>query len=201
MSDLFTAYRYTLRSRFLRLFGGAYTISDDAGQIIGFARMKRFRLKEDIRLYADADACEPLLVIRTDSIFDFSGAYDVADAQGRRIGTLARSGLRSTVMRDHWEIRDAQGTPRAELIEDSPVKAVIRRLVGHAEFLSWIGYLLPQRYDLVQDNAVVAHYRQGYNPFVYRLSVTRYEVAGAPTVDARLVAAQAILLAAIEGRQ
>lgn len=200
MSDPFSHHRYTLRSRFFRLFGGVYELFDEHGVRHGYAEMKRFRLREDIRLYADADKAEPLLAIRTQSVFDFSGAYDVADATGERIGTLQRSGMRSTFMRDHWTVLDAQGMALAELQEDSPTKAILRRLIDTVEFLSWLGYLLPQRYDWVQRGTPCVHFQHHINPLIYKLDVSlRNE--GDVVPDRRLVVAMAILLAAIEGRQ
>ncbi|RJS92841.1 hypothetical protein [Salinisphaera sp. Q1T1-3] len=200
MSTLYSHSRYTLRSKFFRLFGGAYTLYDDTGQALGFAQMKRFRLKEDIRLFADAGHHEPLLSIRTHSVFDFSGAYDVADAEGRRIGTLKRSGLKSTFMRDHWQMLTPEGEVYAELVEDSQAKAMLRRLAGMTEILSWLNVLLPQRYDLDRHGRRLVHYQQRFNPFIYKLDVA-VATPQPPDLDNRLVLAMAVLLAAIEGRQ
>ncbi|MGN8158515.1 hypothetical protein ACS8YF_07535 [Salinisphaera sp. SWV1] len=67
-ADPLQATRYVLRSRFFRLFGGAYELQDSRGHLCLYAEMKRFRLKEDIRVYADAGRRDEVLRIRTDSI-------------------------------------------------------------------------------------------------------------------------------------
>lgn len=203
-ASLLTGSRFILRSRFFRLFGGAYELYDASGALCLYAEMKRFRLKEDIRVYADTGMRDEVLRIRTQSVFDFSGAYDVEDAQAeQRIGTLQRSGMRSTFMRDHWRMLDAQGQPIAELQEDSMAKALVRRLIdmaGALPLVEWLGYLLPQRYDLYRDEHKLAHYQQHFNPLIYKLDIDFSSDAG-QVVDRRLGIAMAVLLAAIEGRQ
>ena len=202
--DYLPATRYVLRSHFFRFFGGAYELRDDQGRRCLYARMKRFRLKEDIRVYADARMHDEVLRIRTESIFDFSGAYDVEDSRSHtRVGTLRRSGLRSTFVRDHWQMLDADGRPLAELSEDSLGKSLLRRLLefaGEIPLVGLLGYLLPQRYALTRRERPVAHYRQHYNPFIYKLDID-LSPDDSQAVDRRLAIAMAVLLAAIEGRQ
>lgn len=203
-ADPFQATHYVLRSRFFRLFGGAYQLHDGQGRLCLYAEMKRFRLKEDIRIYADAGMRDEVLRIRTESIFDFSGAYDVEDSRAHaRIGTLRRSGLRSTFVRDHWQMLDATGQPVAELSEDSLGKSLLRRLLefaGEIPLVGLLGYLFPQRYALTRHDRPVAHYRQHFNPFIYKLDIDLLPDDGS-AVDRRLAIAMAVLLAAIEGRQ
>ena len=105
---------YTIRAKLLRLFGGAFHLYRADGSLALYTEMKRFRLREDIRLYADETMRDELLRIRTQSILDIAGAYDVeASATGERIGTLRRSGISSTFARDHWTILDAEGSDYA----------------------------------------------------------------------------------------
>lgn len=187
--------QFMLRSKFLRFFGGAYTLFNPDGQPVLYAEMKRFRLREDIRLYDDASKTYERLSIRTQSVFDFNGAYDVVDSvTDERVGTLQRAGFKSTFMQDHWMIRDIHGQTIAELTEDSTLKALLRR------FVEYVALLLPQRYEMRSQNQVVARYNQRFNPFIYKLDITFEDDSGV-TIDRRLALAMAILLAAIEGRQ
>lgn len=195
MTATFAHPRYTIRRKVLRLFGGAFHLYSDAGELVLYSDMKRFRIREDIRLYRDASKRETLLRIRTRSVLDFAGAYDVEDtATGERIGTLKRAGLKSAFLRDHWSVLDPQGREIASLQEDSILKALLRRYI---EFLS---PFFPQRYHATVGGQIVAHYRQRFNPFILKLDVDFTPDTDA-RLDRRLGVAAGVLLSAIEGRQ
>jgi uncharacterized protein YxjI len=187
--------QYTIRSKFFRLFGGAYHVYDDQGRLALYSDMKRFRLKEDIRFYDDEAKSTELLRISTQSIFDFSGAYDVHDSRsGERVGTLKREGLSSTFLRDRWIVHDATGAQIGEILEDSTVKALARRFVDFAAFL------LPQHYHAQIGGRTAAVFRQQFNPVIFKLEV---DFSGDPEgrFDRRLALAAGVLFSAIEGRQ
>ena len=79
-----------------------------------------FRLKEDIRAYSDESCTQELLYIQARSVIDFSAAYDVIDSgYGIKVGVLRRKGWRS-VMRDEWEVLNAEDQPIGVLWEDNP---------------------------------------------------------------------------------
>lgn len=193
--DGFGHDRYLVRSKFLRLFGGAFHIFDDAGRVVLYSEMKRFRLREDIRLYDDASMASERLKISTQSVFDLAGAYDVHDTQrDERVGTLKRSGLSSTFMRDHWTVLDPRGETIGEIQEDSLLKALARR------FIELVALLLPQKYHVAMDGRTVATMNQRLNPFLYKLDVD-FSQDRDGRLDRRLGLAASVLLAGIEGRQ
>lgn len=192
---MFEARTYTVRRKILKLVGGAFHVWDANGTLVAFAEQKGFRLKEDIRVYADESKSRELLAIQARQIIDWSAAYDVSDsATGQRIGALRRRGARS-ILRDEWHVLDAADAPVAVLIEDSMGLALLRRLLTN---------LVPQRYDVYMPDertgAKVASLDQAFNPFVYRLAVD-FSFDGANRFDRRLGIAAAILLAAVEGRE
>lgn len=187
--------RYTIRRKVLQLFGASFHVLDAQGRVVGFSSQKAFRLKEDIRVFADASRSRELLAIRARQVLDWSAAYDVVDStEQRKVGALRRRGW-SSLVRDRWEVMDAFDRPLAQLQEDSTVMALLRRLLSN---------LIPQRFHLesAQGEAgpggTLATMQVRFNPFVYRLDV---EVLRREAVDPRLVLATAILLAAVEGRQ
>jgi hypothetical protein len=151
-----------------------------------------FRLREDIRVYADEARQTEVLMIKARQILDFSAAYDVIDsATGQKVGVLRRRGIRS-LLRDEWEVLDAQDQPIGALFEDSIPLALLRRLL--------LGTLLPQNYDLNLGERRFADLRQRFNPFQYELDLDLSENTSRQ-LDPRLAIAAAILLAAIEGKQ
>ena len=188
MSALFELDHYLLRRQVFRIFGAGFHIYDGRGVLVGYSSQKAFKLREDIRLFADESQSLPLLRIRARSILDFSAAYDVVDeSTGEVVGTARRRGFRS-LLRDSWELLDAEERTVGTLEEESWLMATLRR------FLSG---LIPQRFHLGEGSAQVV-FRQHFNPFIYRLEV---DVPPSCAIDRRLICAAAILIAAIEGRQ
>ncbi|MHC4547784.1 MAG: hypothetical protein ACYTEZ_03320 [Planctomycetota bacterium] len=186
----FDLKHYLIRRKVLKLFGASFHIFDRAGRVVGFSRQKAFKLKEDIRIFLDTTQTTELLAIQARQVIDFSAAYDVVDSvEQRKVGAARRKGW-SSLVRDSWELLDAEDRPVATLREDSTALALLRRFLSN---------LIPQKFHLVsREGREEALLRVRFNPFVYKLSV---DVADDCTVDARLVLAAAVLLAAIEGRQ
>lgn len=187
---MFDLDRFLVRRRMLNILGTGFHVYDPAGNVVGFSEQKAFKLKEDIRVFADVRKSKELLTIRARQIIDFSAAYDVVDtAEGRKVGAARRKGW-SSILRDSWELLDENDRPVAHLQEDSATLALVRRFLTN---------LIPQRYHLRADGErQVAVLRQRFNPFVLKLDV---EIDRDCPIDRRLVLATAVLLAAIEGRQ
>lgn len=161
-------------------------------RLVLYSQQKMFRLKEDIRVYDDEATSQELLYIQARSIIDFSAAYDVIDSlSNEKVGVLRRKGLRS-ILRDKWEILDAQDQMLGILWEDNPTRAMLRRLL--------LGTLLPQDYDILIGETRVADLRQRFNLFRYEMDLD-FSMDTARMLDHRLGIAAAILLGIIEGRQ
>ena len=137
--DAFAHDRYELRRKFFSPIHTDFTFSTAAGQAVLFGRKKGFKLKEDIRLYADEGREREVLVIAARSVIDFSGNYDVSDPQRGRVGVLRRKGLRS-ILRDEWHILDANEQQIATVQEDSQMMALLRRFLSN---------LIPQSFHVI----------------------------------------------------
>ncbi|MDY6941701.1 MAG: hypothetical protein SVU69_01650 [Pseudomonadota bacterium] len=194
-ADDFQHPRYTIRRKFFRLFGDAFHLYDDQGQLVLYSEMKRFRLREDIRLYRDESQSEEILRITTRSILDFSAAYDVHDSRtDQRVGALRRAGVKSTFVRDHWSVLDPEGNEIGTLEEDSTAKALLRR------YVEGLAIFIPQRYHATLGGRTVATYRQRFNPVILKLELD-FSPDKNHQFDRRLGIAAGVLLSAIEGRQ
>lgn len=191
MDIAFQYDRYVLRKQFLALTG-ILRIYNPQDQLVLYSQQKMFRLKEDIRVYSDETKTRELLTIKARQIIDFSAYYDVIDSQySTKVGGLRRKGFRSLV-RDEWEVFDAQEKLLGVLTEDSLNQALMRRFL--------LGRLLPQNYDLLMETERVADYKQRFDFFRYILDVD-FQMDSGKKLDRRLGLAAAILLAIIEGRQ
>lgn len=189
-----TAFRfdsYLLKRQVLALTGKIRLYSLH-GSLVGFSEQKMFRLREDIRIYADEQKQQELLWIQARQIIDFAASYDVIDSMSSiKVGALRRKGFRS-ILRDKWEILDVNDIPIGVLWEDSPGRAALRRLL--------LGSLLPQRYDVLIGEQVVAKFAQRFNLFRYELELD-FSADLSQLLDRRLGVAAAVLLGMIEGKQ
>ncbi len=191
MNAIFQHQNYVLKRQAIALTG-RFRFYDPLGNLVLFSEQKMFKLREDIRVYADEAKTQEVLSIQARQIVDFSAAYDVFDsASGQKVGTLRRKGLRS-LLRDEWEVLDANGTLKGLLFEDSMGLALLRRLV--------LGSWLPQNYDITFGETRVADIKQNFNLFRYELNLD-FSMDTANLLDRRLGIAAGILLAAVEGRQ
>jgi uncharacterized protein YxjI len=190
VTDAFAQDWYRVRRKVFKIFGGAFHVYDRDQHVIAYSKQAAFRLREDIRIFTDESMQTPLLTIQSRQIVDFSAAYDVVDArEGKKVGAARRKGWTS-ILRDSWELLDANDRPVGKVSEDSAGLALLRRFLTN---------LVPQRFDVVDPSGrKQADLDQRFNPFVYKLDVT---VDSGSTIDRRLVLAAAVLIAAIEGRQ
>ena len=191
--DAFLHDRYLFRRKVLKVFGGEFRIYDSSGNLALFSKQKAFKLKEDIRAYADESMTNELLTMKARQIVDFGATYDVEDTQQAvKVGSLRRKGLKSLI-RDEWLLFDPQEQQIGVIQEDSAILALIRR------FVPWAN-LIPQRYNIRIGGQPVASLKQHFDPFVlkYTLDLSRdYE----KRLDRRLAIAAGILFCAIERRQ
>jgi uncharacterized protein YxjI len=191
LNPIFQFPNYLLRRQAIALTG-KFRFYDPAGRMIMFSEQKMFRLREDIRVYSDESKTQEVLSIKARQIMDFSAAYDVVDAGlNQKVGALRRKGLRS-ILRDEWEVLDANDRVIGTLFEDSIGLAMLRRLL--------LGSLLPQNYDITVGESRVADLKQRFNPFRYEMDLDFTMDAGR-LLDRRLGIAAAVLLAAVEGKQ
>ena len=191
MESNFQSDQFLLKRQVLALTG-ILRIYNSQDQLVLFCQQKMFKLKEDIRVFADETKTRELLNIQARQIIDFSAYYDVFDSlYTTKIGGLRRRGFRSMVQ-DEWEVFDSQDKPIGILKEDSLSYALLRRFL--------LGVFLPQNYDLLMGDERVADYKQRFNFFRYELDMD-FRMDPANKIDRRLGLAAGILLAIIEGRQ
>ena len=162
MNSIFQFPSYLLKRQVLALTG-KFRVYDPMGNLVMFSEQKMFRLREDIRVYSDESKSQEVLSIKARQILDFSAAYDVVDtALNQKVGVLRRKGLRS-LLRDEWQVLDANDNQIGQLFEDSVGLALLRRFV--------LGAWLPQNYDLTVGGTRVADLKQNFHLFRYELNL------------------------------
>jgi uncharacterized protein YxjI len=191
MNPIFQFPTYLLKRQAIAL-AGKFRFYDPAGGLVMYSEQKMFRLREDIRVYDGEDKAREVLSIKARQIMDFSASYDVVDTEmNQKVGVLRRKGLRS-ILRDEWEVLDANDQVIGQLFEDSIPLALLRRLV--------LGSWLPQNYDMTVGETRVADLKQNFNLFRYELNLD-FSMDTTHRLDRRVGIAAGILLAAVEGKQ
>ena len=191
MNPIFQFPTYLLKRQAIALTG-KFRVYDPAGRLVMFSEQKMFRLREDIRVYDSEDKSREVLSIKARQIMDFSAAYDVVDTEmNQKVGVLRRKGVRS-ILRDEWEVLDANDRIIGQLFEDSIPLALLRRLV--------LGTWLPQNYDMTAGDMRVADLKQNFNLFRYELNLD-FSMDPTNRIDPRVGIPAGILLAAVEGKQ
>ncbi|GAB4488109.1 MAG: hypothetical protein Fur0016_04730 [Anaerolineales bacterium] len=191
MHPAFQYHQYLLKRQVFALTG-KLRFYNPQEQLVLFSEQKMFKLREDIRLYADEQKSQEVLAIQARQIIDFSAAYDVIEsATGQKVGALRRKGFKS-LLRDEWEVLDPNDQVIGMLFEDNMTLAMLRRLL--------LGAWLPQDYDLTLGGQRVADLKQRFNLFRYEMDID-FSMDNAGRLDRRLGLAAAVLIAIIEGRQ
>jgi hypothetical protein len=191
MNPIFQFPSYLLKRQVFAL-AGTFRFFDPSGNQVMFSQQKMFKLREDIRVYADENKTQEVLSIKARQIVDFSAAYDVVDTGlNQKVGVLRRKGW-SSLLRDEWQVLDANDQQIGVLFEDSMGLALLRRFL--------LGSWLPQNYDLTIGETRVADLKQNFNLFRYELGLD-FSMDPSQRLDRRLGVAAGLLLAAIEGRQ
>jgi len=191
MNPIFQHPSYLLKRQAIALTG-KFRFYDPMGNLVMFSEQKMFKLREDIRVYSDEAKTQEVLSIKARQIMDFSASYDVVDtAMNQKVGALRRKGLRS-ILRDEWEVLDANDNLIGLIFEDSIGLALLRRFL--------LGSWLPQNYDITLGQTRVGDLRQNFNLFRYELNLD-FSMDTSRSLDRRLGIAAGTLLAAVEGKE
>jgi hypothetical protein len=191
MHPSFQFNQYLLKRQVFALTG-KLRFYNPQGVLVLFSEQKMFKLREDIRIFADEQKTQEVLAIKARQVIDFSAAYDVMDSStNQKVGTLRRKGMKS-ILRDEWDVLDANEQVVGSLFEDNMGLALLRRFV--------LGSLLPQNYDLTFNAERVADLKQRFNLLRYEMDLD-FSMDSAQRLDRRIGLAAATLLAIIEGKQ
>lgn len=188
------------RRKFWKLFGAEISVLDGTNaNMVGFIKMKAWKLREQIHVYTDSTQQQEVITIRARNIIDFGATYDVTDPSGQALFSLRRQGIKSSFIRDHWDIMDAAGAIIGRIEERNAILALLRRWLGGIADLVFM--IVPQHYDIssVGQNGAqqpIASITHRKNPFIVKMSL---DASNAPAgTDARFFFAIGALLSVID---
>lgn len=198
------------RRKFFKLFGAVISATDVAsGKTVAHIKMKAFKLKEDIRVFTDASEQTEVMRIQARQLIDFGATYDIIDsASGQAWMSIRRQGLKSTFVRDHWDLQDANGNIFGSVEETSSNLALVRRYIDVipivGELISLVFSFIPQTYSILVNQAegkrvvagTILHRR---NPFIVKMLLDMSGVDG--SIDTRIGIAVTSLLAVVDANK
>ena len=165
-------YPITFTFKLLAL-GTSVFVRDAGGNLLGFVKKKKFKLKEDINVFADESQTQILFNIKADRVIDFSAKYNFTDSTGRPLGAIKRQGMRS-IWKSHYLITDANDRQILEIHEENAWVKVIDALVGELPVIGmFTGYLFNPAYIVSRsDNTPVARLQKQPAFFEGKFEVT-----------------------------
>ena len=193
-----------LRRKFWKFFGAEIRILEpSSGTVVGFIKMKAWKLREDVRLYTDSSMSQEVLAIHARQIIDFGATYDVTNSStGEALFSLSRKGFRSAFLRDKWEILDPSGAVVGTVLETSGILALVRRWVGLInDLLGLIFAFVPETYEVTyaadgSQPVLIARLIHRKNPFVVKMGVDMSMATG--TLNADISVASAAMLSIMD---
>ena len=120
--------------------GSRVRVTDAAGKQIAYVRKKKFKLKEDVRIYEDEDQRNLLFRIKADRVVDFGASYAISEPDGRPLGAVKQRGMRS-LWKSTYEVSDRLGKGIAVIHEENPFVKVLDSLAEAIPFADALGGL------------------------------------------------------------
>lgn len=192
-------YPLDLSFKLLALASQIY-IRDAGGNLIGYAKQKMFKLKEDINIYADENQTRLLYNIKAERVIDFSAKYNFTDGSGRFIGAIKRQGMRS-IWKAHYEVFDQNNQPVMSFSEENGWTKVLDSLVGEVPVVGmFTGYIFNPAYVLSRSGAAPV-IRLVKQPAFFESKFQIIPSAPIPPQDETLVLLSSLMLTLMERRR
>jgi hypothetical protein len=145
---------YRIRKKVLTVWN-KYWVEDARGRMLGFAKQKMFRLKEDIRVFTNQKMNQEVFRIKQQQILDVWATFGVVDSQTNSIlGYVRRRALTSVFAWDEWEVYNARNQLVGGLYEEKGRGLARKYLPG--------GSLIPEKMTFVLNNLPVAEVNQQF---------------------------------------
>lgn len=132
---------YPLDLRFkIATIGTRVRVTDAGGNLVAYVRKKKFKLKEDVGVYADEDQKKLLFRIKADRMLDFGASYGVNLPDGTRLGAVRQEGMRS-LWKSTYALTNASGSGIGAIHEENPWVKVLDGLMEAIPFGDALGGL------------------------------------------------------------
>jgi hypothetical protein len=133
--------QYPLDLRFkIATIGTRVRVTDAGGNLVAYVRKKKFKLKEDVGVYADEDQRKLLFRIKADRMLDIGASYSVALPDGTPLGAVRQEGVRS-LWKSTYALTNSSGSGIGSIHEENPWVKVLDGLMEAIPFGDALGGL------------------------------------------------------------
>ncbi|GAA3974018.1 hypothetical protein [Allohahella marinimesophila] len=156
-------------------FAPQLSVTDARGKELAYVQQKLFKLKEAVTVYANSDKQQIDYEIKADRIIDISTRFNFRSADGTKVGSVKRRGMRS-LWRATYEVYDAADAISFTISEANPWTKMIDSVLGNVPVLGFLtGYFLHPSYNVIQNDRTVARMTKQPAFFEGRFMVERHE--------------------------
>jgi hypothetical protein len=120
--------------------GTRIRVKDATGRQVAYVRKKKFKLKEDVRVYEDESQSRLLFRMKADRMLDFSARYAISGPDGHPIGAVGRRGMKS-LWSSAYLLEDANATEAGSIREENPWTKVLGGMMESVPFTDAFGGL------------------------------------------------------------
>ena len=104
--------------------GTRIRLNDATGRQVGYARKKKFKLKEDVRVYEESDQSRLRFRMKADRMLDFSARYAISGPDGHPVGAVGRQGMKS-LWSSAYVLDDTYDAEAGSIREENPWTKVL----------------------------------------------------------------------------
>lgn len=133
------SYPLDLRFKIVTL-GTRIRVTDATGRQVAYVRKKKFKLKEEVRVYEDEDQNRLLFRMKADRMIDFSARYAVSGPDGHPIGAVGRQGMKS-LWSSAYVLDDGYGEQTGSIREENAWVKVLDGMMESVPFADALGGL------------------------------------------------------------
>ena len=123
------------------------SVTDSSSNLLLYVRQKLFKLKEEVKVFADQEQTQLLYTINADRVIDFSARYSFSDPEGTPLGAVKRQGVQS-LWRARYDIfSPGSDIPSFSIQEENPFVKVADGCLNSIPIISMFsGYFFHPAY-------------------------------------------------------
>lgn len=120
--------------------GTRIRVNDATGRQVAYARKKKFKLKEDVRVYEDEGQSRLRFRLKADRMLDFSARYAISSPEGHPLGAVGRRGMKS-LWSSAYVLDDTYDAEAGLIREENPWTRVLDGVMESVPFGDALGGL------------------------------------------------------------